>query len=125
MRQRFQFARLYREFLFRTIDLELLAPQGDMSKLLGQFAALLVLFSFWVLLPAVLVTDGPPSEVTLLVTWTTEHLLIATTMLVTGIFAVLNWETTFPDRRDLMVLGPLPIEMRIVFAAKIAAVWRD
>ena len=33
---------LYREFLLRIIDLELIAPQGDMSKLLGQFAALLI-----------------------------------------------------------------------------------
>ncbi len=120
--QRIQFRRLYREFLFRTIDLELLAPQGNMSKLLGQFATLLLLFSFWVLLPAVLLTDGPPSEMTLLATLTTEHLLIATTMLVTGIFAVLSWETMFPDRRDVMILAPLPIRTPVMFAAKIAAV---
>lgn len=120
--QRLQFRRLYREFLFRTIDIEVLAPQGNMSKLLGQFAALLLLFSFWVLLPAVLMTDGPPSEMTLLASLTTEHLLIATTMLVTGIFAVLSWETMFPDRRDVLVLAPLPIRTRVLFAAKIAAV---
>jgi hypothetical protein len=73
---------LYREFLFRVIDLELLAPQGDISKLLGQFAALLLFVGLWVLLPAVIMTDGPPSELSLLLTWTTEHFIIATTMLV-------------------------------------------
>jgi CubicO group peptidase (beta-lactamase class C family) len=117
-----QFRTLYREFLFRTIDLELLAPEGGMSKLLGQFAALLVIFSFWILLPAVIMTDGPPSEMTLLVTLTTEHLIISTTMLVVGVFAVLSWESMFPDRRDLMVLSPLPVRARTLFLAKIAAV---
>lgn len=113
---------LYREFLFRIIDLDLLAAQGNVSKLLGQFAVLLVIFSFWILLPAVIASDGPPSEMTLLVTLTTQHLLVATTMLVTGVFAVLSWEAIFPDRRDLMVLSPLPIKARVVFAGKIAAV---
>jgi hypothetical protein len=36
-----QFRVLYREFLFRIVDLEVLAPQGDVSKLAGQSAALL------------------------------------------------------------------------------------
>ena len=27
-----------------------------------------------------------------------EHFLIATTMLVAGLFAVLSWDSTFPDR---------------------------
>ena len=33
-----QFRILYREFLFRVVDLDLLAPQGDIARLLGQFA---------------------------------------------------------------------------------------
>jgi CubicO group peptidase (beta-lactamase class C family) len=117
-----QFRALYREFLFRIIDLELLAPQGDISKLLGQFAALLFLFGLWVLLLAVIGTDGPPSEVRLLYTWTTEHFIVATTMLVVGLFAVLSWESMFPDRRDVMVLTPLPVRARTLFLAKVAAV---
>jgi hypothetical protein len=32
-----QFRVLYREFLFRIVDLELLVPQADLVKLLGQF----------------------------------------------------------------------------------------
>ena len=44
--ERIQFRVLYRQFLFRTVDLELIAPHGDMSKLLGQFAAILVSFGF-------------------------------------------------------------------------------
>jgi hypothetical protein len=39
-----QFRILYRQFLFRMVDVELLSADalGDMNKLLGQFAALLV-----------------------------------------------------------------------------------
>src|SRR6266568_4439306 len=109
-----QFRILYREFLFRIVDLELLAPQGDIGKLLGQFAALLVIVSFWVLLPAVAVTGSPPSELALIFTWTT--------MLVVGLFAILSWESMFPDRRDVLVLSPLPVPGRTLFLAKVAAV---
>ena len=44
MNDRLQFRVLYREFLFRMVDLELLSTQarGDMSKLFGQFASLLI-----------------------------------------------------------------------------------
>jgi hypothetical protein len=39
-----QFRVLYREFLFRMVDLEVLSAHalGDVNKLLGQFAALLI-----------------------------------------------------------------------------------
>ena len=48
--------------------------------------------------------------------------MIATTMLVVGLFAVLSWESTFPDRRDVLVLSPLPVRARTLFLAKVAAV---
>ena len=70
-----QFRVLYREFLFRMVDLELLSAQGDMSKLLGQFAGLLIFISsvqalgalFFdgrLMSPAALLMDGEPKGVT-------------------------------------------------------------
>jgi hypothetical protein len=41
-----QFRVLYREFLFRMIDLDMLSAQGDAGRLFGQFAGLLVYFSW-------------------------------------------------------------------------------
>jgi len=38
-----------------------------------------------------------------------------------GLFAVLRWESTFPDRRDVLVLAPLPVRARTLFLAKVAA----
>jgi CubicO group peptidase (beta-lactamase class C family) len=43
-------------------------------------------------------------------------------MLLVGLFAILSWDSTFPDRRDVLVLAPLPIRSRTIFFAKVAAV---
>ena len=118
-----QFRVLYREFLFRIVDLEILAPQGDMSKLLGQFAALLLVIGLWIFLPTLLgaVSFAQP-EIALLFTWAWEFYLITTGMLVVGLFAVLSWESMFPDRRDVLVLLPLPIRAHTLLWSKVAAV---
>src|SRR5690242_16394763 len=114
---RIQFRVLYHEFLFRVVDLELLAPQGDIAKLLGQFAGVLIFFSASYAFGALFFsTPAIPTAI-----WGMEHSLIATTMLVVGIFAVLSWDSAFPDRRDVMVLAPLPVRARTLFFAKIAA----
>jgi hypothetical protein len=115
-----QFQVLYRVFLLRVVDLELLADHGDSARLLGQFAALLSAISF--LLSAWLIFfDGRFGSFPEEFLWTMEHLLIATTMVVVGLFSVLSWDSTFPDRRDILVLGPLPIPPRMLFVAKLTA----
>lgn len=122
-----QFRVLYRQFLFRMVDLELLSADalGDSNKLLGQFASLLIFLSIFFLS---LVAGGVaaqagrlPPELGLFAFWGAEHFLIATTMLVVGLFAVLSWDSTFPDRRDVLVLAPLPVRARTLFLAKVAA----
>lgn len=119
-----QFRVLYREFLFRIVDLELLAPQGDITKLLGQFAALLIVISIALTILGVGTAAAVQSipDQSPLVGWAVEHLLVSTTMLVVGLFAVLSWDSTFPDRRDVLVLSPLPLRARTLFLAKVAAV---
>jgi len=113
-----QFRVLYRQFRLSVIDIELLSPEGDPTKLFGQFAALLLGFSFLVSLPILLLGGGrmPPEP-----TWTTEHFLIATTMVAIGVFSVLSWDSVFPDRRDVLVLRPLPVRIRTIFLSKLAA----
>ena len=54
--------------------------------------------------------------------WSVEHFLIATTMLVVGVFSVLSWDSMFPGHRDVLVLGPLPIRAHTILLAKLAAV---
>jgi len=121
-----QFRILYREFLFRMVDLEALSAhaQGDASTLLGQFVALLLIFSLWVLLPIAFAAGGdarlsPPTR--LIDGWPAQNILIATNMLVVGLFAVASWDSSFPNRRDVLVLSPLPVRARTLFLAKVAA----
>ena len=120
-----QFRVLYREFLFRMVDLEVLSAHalGDVNKLLGQFAALLLFISMLLSGAAFGFAAShmaPPAR--LAFTVVIEHFMIATTMLVVGLFAVLSWDSTFPDRRDVLVLAPLPVRPRTMFLAKVAAV---
>ncbi len=122
---RLQFRVLFREFVFRMVDLEVLSThaQGDLSRLFGQFAALLIFLSILFSFAALGVGGGDLlPRARLLVAWSGEHFLIATTMLVVGLFAVLSWGSTYPDRRDVLVLAPLPIRARTIFLAKVAGV---
>jgi CubicO group peptidase (beta-lactamase class C family) len=124
--KRRQFLVLYRDFLRRLVDVQMLSAhaRGDASTLFGQFASLLIFLSVLFSLPA-LYFDGKmavPGQQFVLLVWTLQHFLIATTMLLVGIFAVLTWNSVFPDRQDAMILAPLPVRTRTVFLAKIAAV---
>jgi hypothetical protein len=113
-----QFRVLYRQFLFRVVDLEVLSSsaQGDANKLLGRFAALLVWISAGFAFFAMMIGNIPSA-----LKLATEHVLVATTVLVVGIFAVLSWDSIFPDRRDVLVLAPLPVRARTIFLAKVSA----
>ena len=123
MNTRLHFRILYRQFLFRLMDVELLSSSaaGDSSTLLGQFGALLIFGSVGLSWAALAIggeahRTGLPGPV-----WAAERLMISLTMLMVGVFALLSWETTFPDLRDVLVLSPLPVRGRTLFAAKIAA----
>lgn len=118
-----QFRVLYRHFLFRIVDLELLSSQGEISKLLGQFAALLVFLGLAFSVGVWGLADARMTGTQRLIAfWNFEHFMIATTMLAVGLFAILSWDSMLPDRRDVMVLAPLPVRMRTMFLAKVAAV---
>ena len=118
-----QFRVLYRQFLFRMVDLEVLSTSalGDANKLLGQFAALLIVISMGLALGALLIDKNLAPGVLFNLTLLMEHILVSTTMLVVGIFAVLSWDSIFPDRRDVLVLVPLPVRVRTMFLAKVSA----
>jgi CubicO group peptidase (beta-lactamase class C family) len=117
-----QFRVLYQQFLFRMVDLEVLSShaQGDSNRLVGQFASLLIFLSIILSFGAL---GGPRTARAQVVhAWSMEHLMISTTMLVVGLFAVLSWDSMFPNRGDVMVLAPLPVRTRTLFLAKVSAV---
>lgn len=118
-----QFRVLYRQFLFRLMDVELLSgsARGDSSELFGQLGALLIFGSVPLSLGAVSVGQRIRDQALAAPVWSAERFLVSLTMLVVGVFALLSWDSTFPDRRDVLVLAPLPVRGRTLFAAKIAA----
>jgi CubicO group peptidase (beta-lactamase class C family) len=125
--EKLQFTVLFRIFLFRLADLDVLSADaaGSASKLLGQFSALLVFISAGFAFAALMISlfAGPLSpEQQIVVSWSAEHFLIATTMLAIGLFAILSWDSTFPNRKDVFVLMPLPVRARTLLLAKVAAV---
>lgn len=122
-----QFDVLYREFLFRIVDRELLSQyaKGDMSQLLLQLVTLMVFLSALFSLPALPYLNldrNVPLVTRLMIAWNNEHFLIATTMLIVGLFAVLSWSSIFPDHRDVLVLAPLPIRAHTILLAKLSGV---
>jgi hypothetical protein len=114
---------LYRQFLLRVVDLEALSIHADVISYLGQFAGILFMISLLQAIGAFFSTLGPPpqpSELTVLA-WHTEQSLISLMMLIVGLITVISWDSTFPDRRDIMVLSPLPVRPRTILFAKVAA----
>jgi hypothetical protein len=104
-----QFRVLCRQFLLRVIDLEALSIKADVIGFLGQFAGVLIMFSFILSAMAGL----HPVE--------TEQTLISLTMLVVGLITVITWDATFPDRLDILILAPLPVRPCTMLAAKLTA----
>src|SRR4029077_2768664 len=122
--KRTPFRILYREFLFRVVDRELLSTYagGDAHQLFTQFAAVLLFVSFAISIPALDYGAGFPPPLRLFFAWRFEHFLIATTMLAVGLCAILSWGSIFPDHRDVLVLAPLPVRARTILGAKLAAI---
>jgi len=109
-----QFRVLYRQFLLRIVDLEALSIQADIPRFLGQFAGVLIMFSLiYTLLAWAYLGYAEAGLVSF--RFHMEHHLIATMML------VLTWDAAFPDKRDVLVLAPLPVRARTILLAKIAA----
>jgi hypothetical protein len=122
--ERRQFRILYRDFLSRMVDIEVLSTRGDIQKLLAQFAALLAALSFVLALLMIwrYVGSTLPAAKLRIAAWGDEEFLIGITIAVVGLFAVIAWNAVLPDRRDALVLGPLPVRLRTIFLAKVAAV---
>ena len=110
-----EFRVLHRQFLLRVIDLEALSLEADVPAYLGQFAGILIMLSLCHAL-GLLWFPPPPS-----MAWEYEQSRIADLELVIGLCSVLMWDSTFPDKRDAMVLGPLPVLPRTILLAKLGA----
>ena len=121
-----QFKRLARTNAYRFLDNELLPPGADMSQTLSHVLAILAAFgialSCMLLWKYVLGLAAGAKVALEVITWPDKQFQIAAAMLVAGFACVVTWEGLFPDRRDVMALGTLPVRMRTFFAAKAASI---
>jgi hypothetical protein len=118
-----EFRVLYGRFLLRVVDLEALSVEADIPRFLGQFAGVLILINVFRTLGFLIPTGRPHLTHDDLVGMVCrqEQWFLSTMMLVAGLIAVVSWGAIFPDRRDVMILGPLPVRPRTILIAKVAA----
>lgn len=121
---RAQFRVLYRNFLTCVVDLQFLPNPGDIQKLGIQLMAALSAFGLVIAIYEVprYSFSGWPVEKLALAAWGDQEFMIASTMAIAGLLAVLAWNSVLPARHDAMVLGPLPVHTRTIGLARIAAI---
>jgi hypothetical protein len=122
-----QFRELARHFFSRFFDNDLVAlgeSAGDtratVVNILAMLAAPGMLLPFLFLSKYVKLQDAP-MYIRDLASLGEKEFFICFSMTVMGLVTVIEWEMLFPDRRDYANLAPLPIRLRTMFGAKIAA----
>jgi pimeloyl-ACP methyl ester carboxylesterase len=119
-----QFRTLYRLSLARLVDLEIISSRGDLNGLFARVGGILLGLS----LTMVLLVVAPFWQTTLAFSELTpqlrndEEFLISITLAVTGLFSVLAWNSVLPDHQDCLVLGTLPLRIRTIALARLAAI---
>ena len=124
-REKQPFSELVRLFFRRFLENDLICLDGDTKPALVNILALLaapgIFFPVLELL-AYAAAYQRPFLVRDLVSMPEKALYLSFSMTALGIATVLEWDTLVPDRRDYMVLRPLPLRLGTILAAKIAAV---
>src|SRR5215510_7359759 len=113
---------LVRHFSSRFFDKDSLSAQADERANVVQIVAMLALPGAIVSLFTI--ADHPliRSELTRL--WLRagdRYIFVCYSMVVMGFVMTFKWDSLFPDRRDYLILTPLPISLREFFAAKVLA----
>jgi hypothetical protein len=122
-----QFRELARHFFSRFFDNDLVAIHTDDVDMRATVVNILaILAAPGMLLPFLFMSkyvklQEAPMYVRDLASLGEKEFFICFSMTVMGLVTVIEWEMLFPDRRDYANLTPLPIRLRTMFGAKIAA----
>jgi hypothetical protein len=117
-----RFKTLARHFFSRFFDKESLSADADERANVVQIVAMLAVPGAIVSL--FMIADHPliRSELTRL--WLRagdRYVFVSYAMVVMGFVMTFKWDSLFPDRRDYLILTPLPISLGEFFAAKVLA----
>src|SRR5215468_1784438 len=111
---------LVRHFFSRFFDKDSLSAQADERANVVQIVAMLALPGAIVSLFTI--ADHPLIRSEVMRLWLRagdRYVFICYSMVVMGFVMTFKWDSVFPDRRDYLVLTPLPISLREFFVAKI------
>src|SRR5947209_321957 len=116
------FALLAQHFFGRFFDNEIVSQQGDMRTNVVQtlgFVAVPSMFAAFAMLPTFVRFDQPFNN-----GWEVivdYYFFVLYSMVVMGFVMVFEWDSLFPDRKDYIILTPLPISGGTIFAGKTLA----
>ena len=122
-----QFRELARHFFSRFFDNDLVAATSEDADMRATVVNVLAMLAApGMLLPFLFMSKyanmrNAPMYVRDLASLGEKEFFICFSMTVMGLVTVIEWEMLFPDRRDYANLTPLPIRLRTMFGAKIAA----
>lgn len=115
------FVLLARHF-FGQFDNDIVAQESDMRTSAVQalgFVAVPGMFVAFSMLPSAPRFDQPFAQGWNVIA--TYYFFVLYSMVVMGFVMVFEWDALFPDRRDYIVITPLPIGERTIFFSKLAA----
>jgi hypothetical protein len=117
------FRLLTRHFFRRFLDNDLVSPDADSHANVALFLALLIAPNLVgsVLLLFVYANQGLTSSQRLLLGLSDKLAFLCTSMILTALVTVIEWDALWLDARDNAILRPLPIRARTLVGAKLAA----
>jgi hypothetical protein len=112
-------------FRARFFENDVVAPGGGFELGVYQVFGILAMPGFFIayfVMPTFLELGARPPGPALDATLRLYRLLFPVfSFAVVGFATTFEWDMLFPDRRDFLVLGPFPIRLRTLFAAKFSA----
>jgi hypothetical protein len=117
-----RFKTLTEHFFGRFFDRDSISRSGDEKANVVQVVAMLALPG--AILSLFMIVDHPLIRSELQRLWLRagdRYTFICYAMVVMGFVMTFKWDSLFPDRRDYLILTPLPISLREFFAAKVVS----
>src|SRR5919206_3366866 len=114
-----RFKTLSRHFFSRFFDKDSISPGAEAHANVVQIVAMLALPGAF--LSLAMLGDHPLIRSELTRFWLRagdRYVFVCYSMVVMGFVMTFKWDSLFPDRRDYLILTPLPISLREFFAAK-------
>jgi len=116
------FRPLFRNFFKRLFENEIVPDSVDLSDSLSWLVPMFVAPAMLIalrLVPKYAVLEYVSPDLFEAASWPDKLFFIGYSMTAVGFLTVLVWGALYPDRRDVMVLGTLPLRGRTVIGAKV------